>query len=210
MTQHTPLKKAPSRHGNDRLMKLQHFLKQDNLQGFLVPKGDEHHGEYIAPYAERLAWLTEFTGSAGLSIVLESQAVLFTDGRYTLQAAKQIDPQSFDNENLKGEKSVIAWLLDNADSGCKIGFDPWLHTEQAIKKLETACAAKKIEFVPRSPNPIDEIWTDQPAHPTAEIEIHDVAFAGYSAQDKLADIINTLHDKQAQACVLTLTPSIAW
>ena len=110
----------------ERLAALRAELARARVDGFLVPRADEHLGEYVPPSAERLAWLTGFTGSAGLAVVLAARAALFTDGRYTTQAASQTDPALWERRHLT-EEPPAEWLKTHAPCA-RIGYDPWLHS----------------------------------------------------------------------------------
>src|SRR5580698_8661359 len=110
-----------------RLAALRAELKRRGLEGFAVPHSDEHMGEYLPARAERLAWLTAFTGSAGAAVVLADKAALFVDGRYTLQAAAQTDTKLFVPRDLVAE-GPQDWIPDNLPRGARLGYDPWLST----------------------------------------------------------------------------------
>jgi Xaa-Pro aminopeptidase len=172
-------------HGAERVAALRAELAKKKFTGFLVPRADEHQNEYVAPGSERLLWLTGFSGSAGLAIVLADRAALFVDGRYTVQAAEQVDRNVFHIEHVI-EAPPSQWLEKNLKAGDKIGFDPWLHTAETVQRLSKACekAGAKLTAVDR--NPIDVIWTDRPAAPSAPIAIQPLQFTGLSAEEKIA------------------------
>ncbi|MFL6747618.1 MAG: aminopeptidase P family N-terminal domain-containing protein, partial [Sphingomicrobium sp.] len=111
----------------DRLAALRQQLKEDRLDGFVVPLTDEHMSEYVGSYAQRLAWLTGFQGSAGTAAVLPEDAAIFVDGRYTIQVRQQVSPTEWKYESVP-ETSVAQWLKEHAPNGARIGYDPWLHT----------------------------------------------------------------------------------
>src|SRR5579875_1864945 len=135
-----------------RLAALRAELAAQNLDGFIVPRADEHLGEYVPAAAERLAWLTGFTGSAGLAIVLRDRAAVFTDGRYTLQLAEQTDPDLWERRHIT-EEPPHSWLAAAA-SGARIGYDPWLISEEALGRYAG------VTLVPVARNPVDAIWPD--------------------------------------------------
>src|SRR5215813_4047818 len=112
-----------------RLARLREELGRAGLAGFIVPRADEHLGEYVPASAERLAWLTGFTGSAGLAAVLAEKAAVFTDGRYVLQVAAQTDPALWERRHIT-EEPPAGWLAANASAGAKIGYDPLLISEE--------------------------------------------------------------------------------
>src|SRR5471032_103405 len=162
-------------------------LAQRGLSGFILPRADRHQNEYLPPSEERVAWLTGFTGSAGCVVVLADRAVLFTDGRYTLQARDQVDGAIFTFAHMV-ETPVAMWLEANLPAGSKLGYDPWLHTADGAERLAQACAAAGATLVPAEPNPVDTIWPDRPPPPRGAITLHDLRFAGESATAKLARI----------------------
>ena len=192
-----------------RVKALRRALGAAGLDGFLVPRADEHQGEYVPACAERLKWLTGFTGSAGAVLMLRDSAHLFVDGRYTLQARQQTDPDIFAIESLI-ETPPHAWLAAQAQEGLRLGFDPWLHTIAEAKKLRRALEKAGGTLVPVTPNPIDGLWTDRPAPPTEPVEIHPHELAGELARDKLARLAATLADADIACTVLTDPASIAW
>ncbi len=158
---------------------------------------------------ERLAWLTGFTGSAGVAIVLMERALLFVDGRYTLQAREQVDPALFTIEHLV-ETPPDRWIEQNLTAGDRIGYDPWLHTVDGAEKLAKACAAAGATLVPVEPNLIDAIWTDRPPPPLGPITLHDLRFAGEAAEDKLARIRAEIAKLKADALVVSDPHAVAW
>ncbi|MGN8022399.1 aminopeptidase P family protein [Phyllobacterium sp. 22229] len=194
--------------GAPRVAKLRAELEAHNLDGFLVPRADEHQGEYVPPRAQRLAWLTGFTGSAGVVLVLRKQAHLFVDGRYTLQAAEQTDPAVFSVESLV-ETPPPVWLR-NSGRKLTIGFDPWLHTIAETKALREALEANGGTLVAVKDNLVDLVWEDQPAPPLEAVTIQPEKYAGKLASDKLKELAEAVEKAKADATVLTDPSSIAW
>ncbi|MCB1503174.1 MAG: aminopeptidase P family protein [Bauldia sp.] len=193
----------------DRLERLRALLRRDGLTGFIVPHADEHQSEYLPPAAERLAWLTGFTGSAGAAVVLPDAAALFVDGRYTLQAAAHVDPESFSREHLI-ENPPSKWLASRLRPGDRIGYDPWLMTAAEVRRLEAVCKAAEASLVPVRGNPIDRIWEDRPAPPLGAVSIQPADLAGEEAADKLARLRAGIAEARADAAVLAQADSIAW
>ncbi len=184
-------------------------MKKRNLDAFIVPHDDEYQNEYIPAYAERLMWVSGFSGSAGAAIVLQDSAVIFIDGRYTLQVRQQVDDAFYSYEDIT-EISPDQWLAKNAKKGARVGYDPMLHTPTGLTRLETA--AKKVGFtlVPVDGNPIDVAWTDQPEFPKAAVKAHGLEFAGKASADKRREIAAVVKDAGADAVLVTAPPSIAW
>ncbi len=192
--------------GAARLKALCAALKDAGLDGFLIPRADAHQGENVAPCDERLAWLTGFTGSDGHAAVLPDIAGVFVDGRYTLQVRKQIDTDIFTPQAIP-EDRLADWLIKHLQSGV-IGYDPMLHSHDAVSKLAAALAPQIT--LKQSANMVDAVWHDRPAAPTAPIRPHPLEFAGISSKDKRAELAAKLRDAALAATVLTLPDSIAW
>ena len=193
----------------DRLKALREQLKASQLDGFVVPLTDEHMSEYVGSYAQRLAWLTGFEGSAGSAVVLPEQAAIFVDGRYTLQVRQQVSQTEWSYQSVP-ETSTTEWLKEHAPEGARIGYDPWLHTRDWVKKAKQALASRGAELVPVERNPIDEIWTDRPEASKAHLIIQSDQYAGKSAAEKRTEIGDWLAKHHADAAVLSALDSIAW
>lgn len=193
--------------GAERAGRLRAELRRLQLDGFLIPRSDEHQGEYVPPHAERLRWLTGFSGSAGLALVLLDRAAIFVDGRYTLQVRSQVDVSVFEPRHLV-EEPVTGWIEQNLPAGARLGYDPWLHTVDQRARYEAAVKKAGAELVPVTHNLIDAVWQDQPDVPLAPVVPHPVELAGETASSKLAKIAATLDE--ADAFVLTMPDSIAW
>ena len=192
-----------------RLNLLRQELALRGLDGFLVPRSDEHQGEYVPPHAMRLAWISGFTGSAGLVVVLTKQAALFVDGRYTLQAETEVDGALFSRHHLTDEPPN-EWLAKNLPAGAKLGFDPWLHTTKAVEKLRGACAKAGAELVALDCNPLDAVWLDQPEPPLAPVVPHAQDFAGQSSAEKRSAVARNLIEEKQDAAFLSSPDSVAW
>ncbi len=196
-------------HSAARVAALRDELKRRGLDGFIVPRADRQQNEYLPAGEERLAWLTGFTGSAGAAIVLAERAVLFVDGRYTVQAATQVDAAIFSIEHLV-DTPPDQWLEQNLTAGAKIGYDPWLHTADNAERLRKACAGAGAELVAVADNPIDALWNDRPAPPTGAVTLRDMTFAGESAADKLKRIRAELTKLRSDAMVVSDPQNVAW
>ena len=192
-----------------RLSAFREELLRRQLTGFVIPRADSQQNEYVPPCDERLAWLTGFTGSAGLAIVLTGQAAVFVDGRYTLQAAKQVDTAAWTIESLI-EPPPETWLTSHLNAGDRLGFDPWLHTSAAAERLAKACEKAGAELIAVDSNPVDSIWADRPAPPLGPVKIHPLQFAGESEGDKLARIRREIEKLKLDAMVLSDSHAVAW
>ncbi|MBM6577021.1 aminopeptidase P family protein [Microvirga sp. SRT01] len=192
-----------------RLEALRATLADRQLDGFVVPLTDEHMSEYVGDYAQRLAWLTGFQGSAGTAVVLADRAAIFTDGRYTLQVREQVSADDWDYVDVPAT-SIADWLAVNAASGARIGYDPWLHTRSWVDQAGAVLADRAVALVAVAANPVDAIWTDRPAPSPARLTVQPDAVAGASSATKRAQIADWLTEKNADAVVLSALDSIAW
>jgi Xaa-Pro aminopeptidase len=192
-----------------RLSAFREELARRRLTGFVIPRADQQQNEYVAPSEERLAWLTGFTGSAGLAIVLTREAALFVDGRYTLQAGKQVDGKAWTVESLV-DPPPENWLGTHLLPGDCLGFDPWLHTFSATERLAAACAKAGAELVAVESNPLDAVWGERPPPPLGPVAIHPVRFAGEGEADKLRRIQPEIAKLGAEALVLSDPHAVAW
>ncbi|MDT0576723.1 aminopeptidase P family protein [Croceicoccus sp. F390] len=192
-----------------RLSALREELKRCDLDGFVVPISDEHMSEYVGDYAQRLAWLTGFAGSAGSAIVLQNKATMFVDGRYTLQVRDQVDGRLWDYESVPATDHA-RWLAKNAGKGARIGFDPWLHTRSWADKVGTALAEAGAELVAVDSNPLDAVWQDRPQPSAAKAETYDNSLSGQASADKREAFARALKENRCEAGVVAALDSIAW
>ena len=179
------------------------------IDGVLVPRADEYQGEYVPACAERLSWLTGFTGSAGVALVMRDKAVVFVDGRYVTQLAEQVDGAVFAGGDLVGEPPHL-WLQNHGPKGFRLGIDPWLHTGAEVRRLEKALAGLGGALVLLPHNPLDRIWADRPAEPLGRVAIQTVDHAGELPGDKLARMAKATAAAGADVLAVTDPSSIAW
>jgi Xaa-Pro aminopeptidase len=185
-------------------------MAEQGLDGLLVPHEDEHQNEYLPAANDRLAWATGFTGSAGAAVILKDKAAVFVDGRYTLQVRDQVDQSLFEIRDLV-EGGVPAYLESATSGGQKIGYDPRLHSPDALERLKAAAARAGAELHPVQPNPLDQAWgRARPPQPTAPVVPHPLAYAGEDSSSKRHRLGEMLGKQGADATVLTAPSSIAW
>ena len=192
-----------------RVAALRAELARRGLDGFIVPRADRFQNEYVPPCAERLAWLTGFTGSAGVALVTADRAVLFVDGRYMVQVREEVDSAIFAIEHLI-EQPLTKWIEANLRQATKLGYSPWLHSVDAVERLGKACTAAGASLVPVDDNPIDAIWTGRPAPPHGAVVLHDIRFAGEEAKDKLARVQSELAKNAADALAVNDPHAVSW
>ena len=190
-----------------RLRQLRASLKKRSLDGFLIPQTDRHQSEELPPSERRLQWLSGFSGSSGLGIVLSARAALFVDGRYTDQAQQEVDPSLYEVHH--NERVSIAQWTSQA-SASRIGYDPWLHTQNALNTLETTFHPLEITLHPLERNPIDSLWRPRPSRAYAPVFSHPLERAGVPSDEKRAAIGKTLSEQTLDCFILTQLDSIAW
>ena len=193
-----------------RVGRLREVMARAGVDAVLVPHADEYMNEYVPPCGQRLTWLTGFTGSAGLAVVARRTAALFVDGRYILQAPKQVDSSIFEVLQVPAAK-LSDWLGKTLKAGAVVGFDPWLHAPVAMDELVKELESKRIKLKPLSKNPVDRVWgRKRPAPPRGAIVPHPMRYAGKAAEDKLKDLQALLKTDGQDAVVLTFPDSICW
>lgn len=192
-----------------RLKALREEMARRDLQGFVIPICDEHMSEYVGEYAQRLAWISGFGGSAGTVVVLKDAAAIFVDGRYTVQVRDQVDGQLFEYVSV-AETRPAEWIAARAGQGDRIGYDPWLHSEAWVKQAGEILAASGTELVAVDGNPVDAVWPDQPARSPAPLAVHETAHAGKSSDEKRSEMAAALRAENVDAAVISALDSVAW
>ena len=201
--------KSTPQHGRARVDALRSHFDALGVDGVLIPRSDEYLGEYVPECAERLAWMSGFTGSAGQLLVTRTAAIVFVDGRYVTQVAEQIDRQVFTVGDLVGHPPHRFIATSNL-KGFRLGIDPWVHTGAEVRKLEQALAEVGGSLVKLPQNPVDMIWTDRPAEPLGAVVIQPISYSGVPAEEKIEGIVNELKDRGLAAVLITDPSSVAW
>ncbi|MEE9196286.1 MAG: aminopeptidase P family protein [Alphaproteobacteria bacterium] len=194
---------------SERLGALRKALAREKLDGFLVPHRDQYNGEYVPLCAQRLTWITGFTGTAGFAVILAETAALFVDGRYQLQAKGQIDAANFAIHH-STTSPAEQWIGANLGRGQRLGYDPWLHTMREVEKFREACDKAGAELVPCSANPVDDIWQARAPAPISPIRMLDDRFSGETSAKKRTRLAGQMAADGIDGAVLTLPDSIAW
>jgi Xaa-Pro aminopeptidase len=188
----------------DRLAALRHHIARLSLAGVIVPHADEYLGEAAPPSSQRLAWLTGFTGSAGIAVVLADRAAVFSDGRYVLQLAQQTDAALWEQRHIVDDPPHV-WLAAQAP-GVRVGYDPKLIAADGLARFTGA----GLEMVPLEIDPIDAVWLDRPPPPASPIVLHPLEVAGKPSAEKREEIAAALRKASQDATVLTDPASVAW
>lgn len=192
-----------------RLAALRSEMQAQGINGFIVPISDEHMSEYVGEYAQRLAWLTNFGGSAGSAAILGEKAAVFVDGRYAVQVRDQVDGALYDHVDVPAS-NMGEWLSKHVKAGDRIAYDPWLHGVDWAQNLSALLERKGASLIPVEQNPIDSIWDDQPERSLTPLRVHDLALAGQSAEEKRQNIADWLNEQGLDCTVMTALDSIAW
>jgi len=198
---------ADASKGAARVAGLRTEMRRLGLDGFIVPRADRHQNEYVPSSEERLAWLSGFTGSAGVAIVLRDRAAIFVDGRYALAVRDQVDLAIFEPLGLAAP-GPAKWLEANLRKGARFGYDPWLHTPDQVERLKKALQSVGGELIAVEPNPIDSLWTDRPAQSLGKISLHPHKHAGEAAAQKFSRVAPLLAGEDA--LVVSDPHSVAW
>lgn len=192
-----------------RLSALRAELARRRLDGFVIPISDEYLSEYVGGYAQRLAWLTGFGGSAGTAVVLAGKAAIFVDGRYTLQVRDQVDGGHWEYRSVP-QDSLAEWIAANAPENARIGYDAWLHTPGWADGVAGALTRAGMALVAAEGNPVDDVWRDRPLPSAAPAFAQDDALAGRSSADKRGEVAEWLRARQLDCVVISALDSIAW
>ncbi|HEY3798773.1 MAG TPA: aminopeptidase P family protein [Caulobacteraceae bacterium] len=196
--------------GREHTPLIRQAMAAQGLDGLVIPHEDEHQNEYLPAANDRLAWATGFTGSAGAAVLFKEKAALFIDGRYTLQARDQVDQSLFEIRDLV-EGGVPAYLASEAKPGWAIGYDPRLHSPEALERLKSAAARAGAALKPVAPNPLDAAWGKaRPAQPQAPVSPHQLDYSGEDSADKRARVGKSLDAAGADAALITAPASVAW
>lgn len=175
-----------------------------------VPHEDEYNNEYLPDACQRLTWISGFTGSSGSAVIGHDQAAIFVDGRYTLQAADQLDPALFSVITVQQPANPFAWISAQNFAGKTVGYDPKLSSPNDVEALTRAVAKAGGALKALAVNPIDQAWDDQPAAPLAPVVPQLLKHAGVTARDKRVMIADTLKADKADAAIITAPSSLAW
>ena len=191
-----------------RIGDLRDAMAKAGVTGFLIPRADEHQGEYVPASAERLAWLTGFTGSAGMAAVLKNKAAIFIDGRYTLQVRDQVAVDVLEPVHI-ADQSMGEWLVENLTKSDRLAYDPWLHPVSEIERLEKKLEKTGATLVAHE-NLVDAIWQDRPAPPCGDVMLQPIELSGQEASDKISTMLEKVREMDAAAFLITQPDSLCW
>ena len=189
------------------IQKIQKWMKENGKDVFIINRTDEFLNEYVAPYAERLKWISNFSGSAGRAIIEINKAYIFVDGRYTFQANQEIDSNYFQIKHLKNYWSHLKNYIRVKKV---LLIDPNLHSIGEVKKISYMFKDSKVKLNYSNINPIDLHWEEQPNYPNSLAFIHLEKYTGENSKDKIKKIQNNLKLKSIDFYILSSLDSIAW
>lgn len=179
------------------------------LDALVVPSEDYHQSEYVSARDKRRAFVSGFTGSAGLALVTKNEARLWTDGRYFLQATQQLSDQ-WKLMRLGEDPTVDIWMADNLPKDAAIGVDPWCVSVDTAQRWERCFAKNQQKLVQTSINLVDEVWKNRPPAEINPVIVHPLEFAGRSVAEKLKDLRERLVQDKARAIIITGLDEVAW
>lgn len=196
---------------NEKLSKLRNLMKHNNLTAYYINTADPHQSEYIADHYKTRNWLTGFTGSAGYAVVTQNDALLWVDGRYFIQAERQISGSEFKMMKIatKGFPTLEEWLLDNLDEGDSLGMNGNLISEDFYIKLKNYLMDKNINLQ-TTLHLVEDLWIDRPPLPNAPIYIHELKYTGKSSTQKIQDIREKMLEDDVEAALYAGLNDIAW
>lgn len=195
---------------SERIHALRMWFKP-NIQAFIIPSTDPHLSEYVAPHWKSREWISGFTGSAGTVVITEKKAGLWTDSRYFLQAAEQLQESGIDlyKEMLPETPSITKFLSDELQPGESVGIDGKMFSVEQVESMQAELSAKNIQIV-FCPDPMDELWENRPPMPESPAFVYDIKYAGKSCSEKIAAIRTELKKKSAESVMLSALDEIAW
>lgn len=195
---------------SERIHALRMWFKP-NIQAFIIPSTDPHLSEYVAPHWKSREWISGFTGSAGTVVITEKKAGLWTDSRYFLQAAEQLQGSGIDlyKEMLPETPSITKFLSDELQPGESVGIDGKMFSVEQVESMQAELSAKNIQIV-FCPDPMDELWENRPPMPESPAFVYDIKYAGKSCSEKIAAIRTELKKKSAESVMLSALDEIAW
>jgi Xaa-Pro aminopeptidase len=203
------MKKAGAADQEVRLAALREELLKRGVDAFCVPRADEYLGEYIPAHNERLRWLTGFSGSAGMAVVLADKAAIFTDGRYTVQVRRQVDAAQYEFRRLL-EEPPLEWIVEQLAPGSKVLIDPRMCSLSWYQNARDSLAKARLELVLTTDNPIDHCWVDRPEPFVAPAILLGEEFTGEGSLSKRQRLGESLRGQGADAALIFAPDSVSW
>ncbi|MFA5576034.1 MAG: aminopeptidase P family protein [Tissierellaceae bacterium] len=196
---------------NERLKNLRQLMKEKGISAYIVNTSDPHQSEYIADHYKTRVWISGFTGSAGTVVITEDKAILWTDGRYFIQAEKELESSEYQlfKMGIPGYPSYSQWLKENLKKGDSLGFDGRVFAQKLVEKLENVLEDKDIVFVDQY-DLVGQLWQDRPPLSKEEAFVHEIKYTGKTTGEKLAEVREKMEESNADYLVLASLDDIAW
>lgn len=196
---------------NERLKRLRSLMKDRGITAYIVNTADPHQSEYVADYYKSRVWISGFTGSAGTVVITQDEAILWTDGRYFIQAEKELKGSEYKlfKMAIPGFPTYTEWLRDKLNSGDTLGFDGKVFAQSAVESLENEFKEKDIKFIDEY-DLVGEIWEDRPNLPKGKVFIHDLKYTGKTGKEKVKEIRDEMKKSNADYFLIGSLDDIAW
>ncbi|NFS29541.1 aminopeptidase P family protein [Clostridium botulinum] len=195
----------------EKIEKLREIMKKENIDYYVVPSGDFHQSEYVAEHFKSRAYITGFTGSAGTALIGREKGILWTDGRYFIQAEQQLKDSGIELYKMRipGWPTLHEWLMENMKSGETVSFDGRLFSANEYKEFKKIKDKKDINIV-MDKDLIEEIWNDKPELPKEKAFLHDIKYCGKSAKEKIEEVRVEMKKMGAESYIISSLDDIAW
>ena len=195
----------------ERVALLRTFMQEKEIRAFIVPSTDPHSGEYVPEFWESRKWISGFTGSAGTAVITDETGGLWTDSRYFLQAASQLEDTGIMlfKDRLPETPSIAEWLGSVLSPGDKVGIDGWVNTTAEAENLQKQLQVYGLQLV-STEDPFQRIWKDRPSLPLNPPFILPLSYAGKNCTEKIAEIREQIFLNHADAILLSALDEIAW
>ncbi|WP_252223407.1 MULTISPECIES: aminopeptidase P family protein [unclassified Clostridium] len=195
----------------EKIEKLREIMKKENIDYYVVPSGDFHQSEYVAEHFKSRAYITGFTGSAGTALIGREKGILWTDGRYFIQAEQQLKDSGIELYKMRipGWPTLHEWLMENMKSGETVSFDGRLFSANEYKEFKKIKDKKDINIV-MDKDLIEEIWDNKPELPKEKAFLHDIKYCGKSAKEKIEEVRVEMKKMGAESYIISSLDDIAW
>lgn len=196
---------------NQRVKELRELMKEKGITAYIINTADPHQSEYVADYYKGRVWISGFTGSAGTVIITEDRAILWTDGRYFIQAEKELEGSEYElfKMGIPGYPTYTQWLKDNLKDGDTIGFDGKVFAQTSVENLEKEFADREIGFIDEY-DLVGELWKDRPPLSKGKAFVHEIKYTGKTTIEKLEEVRQALKESNVDYLILGSLDDLAW
>jgi Xaa-Pro aminopeptidase len=196
---------------NDKIQLLREHMKKNGLDAYIIPSSDPHLSEYVADHWKARAWISGFTGSAGTFVAAMDESGLWTDGRYFIQAEKQLAGSEIKLYKMgnHGVPSYTEWIAEKLKNGDCVGFNGRTVSVFDFREMERKLSAKGIR-IDKSHDLVGSIWDNRPQIPSDMIFCHDIKYTGMSAKEKIEKVREEMKKVNAENYLVSSLDDIAW